>query len=453
VASGPTGIKSAARTFYDPGRKTEGADEMSRLTRRQFTGHLAGTALAGAGLGGFARKARAETTLRWFWWGNPERNKRTYAVVDLYDEHHPDIVIEAETIGWDDYWPKMATQASGRNMPDVVQMDYRYLFEYARRRQLEPLDDYGDLLDLSQFDESFLNSGRVGDQLYAVPWTSNSIACFYDQEKFAELGITMPDHTWTYDDLRTLASEVKKQGIENYWGVADKGHWEPAFECFLRQRGKALYLEDGSLGHGVEDVADYFGLWQGLRDEGLVPTPEITVRDTELSSTPLTTGNAAIDFAHSNQLVALQSLNPHQLGVNMFPNGVDGKPGQYVKPSMLISVSATSPVKDEAVKFTSFLASDLDAAAILRVERGVPGDRRVREFLSEEVDPLERMMIDYLAIVADNVSPLPPPPPKGAGEIDKMLLRLYPEVTFKRLSATDAASEFHATAESILRRS
>jgi multiple sugar transport system substrate-binding protein len=136
----------------------------------------------------------------------------------------------------------------------------------------------------------------------------------------------------------------------------------------------------------------------------------------------------------------------------MYPNQPGGQPGQYLKPSMLISVSATSPTKDEAVKFTSFLASDLDAAAILRVERGVPGDRRVRDFLIQEVDPQEKMMIDYLATVADNVSPLPPPPPNGAGEIEKMLLRRYPELSFGRLSVADAASQFYTTAESILRR-
>jgi multiple sugar transport system substrate-binding protein len=62
-------------------------------------------------------------------------------------------------------------------------------------------------------------------------------------------------------------------------------------------------------------------------------------------------------------------------------------------------------------------------------------------------------MIDYLTIVADNVSPLPPPPPKGAGEIEQMLLRMYPELTFERLSVADAAGQFYATAESILRRS
>jgi multiple sugar transport system substrate-binding protein len=424
---------------------------MSRLTRRQFTGRVAGTALASVAFGSLGRSARAATTVRWFWWGNPERNKRTYAVVDLYDQKHPDIAIEAETIGWDDYWAKMATQASGRNLADVVQMDYRYLFEYARRQQLEPLDDY-DALDLSQFDESFLDSGRVDGKLYAVPWTSNSIACFYDQEKLAEFGLTMPDHTWTYDDLRNLAGEIKKQAPEGYWGVADKGHWEPALEAFLRQRGKALYDEEGGLAYEEEDVANYFGLWQGMRDDGLVPTPEITVRDTDLPNLPLTTGTATVDFAHSNQLVALQALNPHQLAMNMFPNQPGGQPGQYLKPSMLISVSAASQVKDEAVKFTSFLASDLDAAAILRVERGVPGDRRVRDFLVQEVDPQEKMMIDYLATVADNVSPLPPPPPNGAGEIEQMLLRMYPELTFERLSVADAASQFYTTAESILRR-
>ena len=80
-------------------------------------------------------------------------------------------------------------------------------------------------------------------------------------------------------------------------------------------------------------------------------------------------------------------------------------------------------------------------------------ERRAREFLADEADPVEKAMIEYLAIVADNVSPLPPPPPKGAGEIEQMLLRMYPELTFERLSVADAASQFYGSAESILRRS
>ena len=47
-----------------------------------------------------------------------------------------------ETYGWNDYWQKLATQAAGKNLPDLIQMDYRYIFEYARRRQLAALDDF-----------------------------------------------------------------------------------------------------------------------------------------------------------------------------------------------------------------------------------------------------------------------------------------------------------------------
>ena len=426
---------------------------MSKLTRRQFTGRAAGTVLAPLAFGAVGRSARAETRLRLFWWGNPDRDQRTFQVVDLYQQNNPEIRIDAESIGWDDYWPKMATQAAGQNMADVVQMDYRYLFEYARREQLEPLDDYiGEDLDLSNFDDSFLDSGRVDGKLYAVPWTSNSTACFYDTERLAEFGITAPDPGWTYDDLIEIARAIKEAAPRNYWGVADKGHWEPMLEVFVRQRGKSLYTEDGGLGYGEEDLADYLAFWDGMRQEGLLPPADITVQDTNLQQMPITLGRVPIDFAHSNQLVGLQALNPHELGMTMLPNREGGQPGQYMKPSMLVSVSRTSQVKPEAVRLTAFLVSDLDAGAILRVERGVPGDERVRGFLLDKVTEEERKMIDYLSIVAENVSPLPPPPPRGAGEIEKMLVRLYAQLAFGRVSVSDGAAQIYRDAEAIIRR-
>lgn len=425
---------------------------MSRLTRRGF-GTLAGGAFGAAALAAGGRRALAETRLRFYWWGNPERNKRTYEVVDLYKTKQPEIAIAPETLGWDDYWTKMATQASGKNMADVVQMDYRYLFEYARRNTIAPLDEYvGSSLDLSGFDDKFLDSGRVNGKLYAVPWTSNSSFCCYNIDKMAELGVAMPDHNWTWDDLHKISKDLQKGLPEGSWALADKGVWEPMLEFFLRQRGKALYTADGEIGYQEEDLADYFGLWDGFRKDGLLPPGDVTSQDTTVQMMPITLGKAVIDFAHSNQIIALQKLNPSKLGMNMLPNQPGGQKGQYLKPSMLISVAGTSQVKPEAVAFTSYLASDMDAAAILRVERGVPGDSKVGEALLSKVDEQEKMMIDYMALVADNVSPLPPPPPKGAGEIEKGLLRFYPQLAFGRVDVKEAASQFYNEAQAMLRR-
>jgi len=425
---------------------------MVTITRRRLAAG-AGAALA-APLLLSGRSALAESRLRLFWWGNPERDRRTFAAVDLYKQKRPDVVVAAEAIGWNDYWPKMATQAAGKNLPDVVQMDYRYIFEYARRGQLEALDPYlGKEFDLAEFDRTFLDSGKVDGKIYGVPMGGNSTAAYVNRGRLTALGVGVPEHLWTWEDLRALAVEIRKAAPSGTWAVADKGHWEPGLELFVRQRGKSLYTEDGKLGYAEADLADFFGLWNGMRRDGLTPPGDVTSQDGGgLDVMPLTLGKAQIDFAHSNQLVALQALSKDELAMTMLPNLKGGRPGQYLKPAMLISVAATSPSKQEAAKLAGYLITDLDAYAILRVERGVPGDKRVRQFLSDKVDKLEKAMVDYLEIAATNVGPIPPPPPKGAGELDTNLRRFYPQVAFEKLSVKDAAAQFYREAQNVLRR-
>src|SRR5205807_5627407 len=100
---------------------------------------IGAAALAAAGIG----PARAqEKRLRMYWWGGKERADRTFKVNELYSAANPGVKIDGETLGWGDYWARLATQAAGRNAPDIIQMDYRYIFEYARRGALLPFDAY-----------------------------------------------------------------------------------------------------------------------------------------------------------------------------------------------------------------------------------------------------------------------------------------------------------------------
>ncbi len=77
--------------------------------------------------------------MRCFWWGNPERDRRTKTALDAYAQK-TGIQIAAELLGWGDYWTKLGTQTAGGNAPDLIQMDYRYIFEYARRDTLLALE-------------------------------------------------------------------------------------------------------------------------------------------------------------------------------------------------------------------------------------------------------------------------------------------------------------------------
>jgi ABC-type glycerol-3-phosphate transport system substrate-binding protein len=73
---------------------------MSLYSRRRFLTTTAGAAGALAVAGALGAPARAQDRrIRHFWWGNPERDKRTFAVIDIFNSKNPGIVVEGETLG------------------------------------------------------------------------------------------------------------------------------------------------------------------------------------------------------------------------------------------------------------------------------------------------------------------------------------------------------------------
>ena len=53
----------------------------------------------------------------------------------------------------------------------------------------------------------------------------------------------------TWAQVGELAVEITKAAKQpGFFGLFDGGRYEPALEVWLRQRGKALYTDDGKLG-------------------------------------------------------------------------------------------------------------------------------------------------------------------------------------------------------------
>ncbi|MBI3512758.1 MAG: ABC transporter ATP-binding protein, partial [Proteobacteria bacterium] len=160
-----------------------------------------------------------------------------------------------------------------------------------------------------------------------------------------------------------------------------------------------------------------------------------------------------IVFAHSNQLVGYQALNKSALAMTTYPGGGAGaKPGQYLKPAMLWSVSARTKQPELAVKVVDFYANDVAAGLVLGVERGVPPSAVVRRAVEPTLDALGRAMAQYIAFVSDKVGPLPPPPPAGAGEVQMLLRRINEQIGFGKLSVADGAKQFVKEAKAVLAR-
>lgn len=424
-----------------------------RIPRRQFL--LGSTMLAASGALGLQPVFAQQAPLRLTFWGGQDRATRTYAVADMFSAE-AGTNIEGEFIGWDDYWTRLATQVSGGNAPDILQMDYRYIVEYASRNAIAPLDDYlGGTLNLADFDEDQIAGGRVGGKLYGVSLGANSASMIYNATVFEEVGIAPPDLTTTYDDYRAMGEAFASANVRNGIKVlSDASGSDIVFENWLRQRGSALFTAEGKLGFDEASLLEWFKLWADLRAAGII----VSAEDQALSSASaeasmIITNKAATTPINSNELVVYQGLSPDTLGLTSYPLISDGIGGHYRKPSQFFSVSGTSQNPEQAAAFISYFVTNLEAAKVLGVERGIPCSAAVRDAISGDLTPASRLALDYVASLGDLVGALPASPPPAAGEVSKALGTISQEIAFGVRSPEDAAQAFVADATSILARS
>ena len=420
-----------------------------RIDRRQFL--MGSSALVAAGAAGVMPAWAQDANLRLIFWGGQARADRTYGVTDLYDQAN----IEGEFLAWNDYWPKLATQTAGGNAPDIIQMDYRYIVEYAQRNAIAPMDDYvGSVLQLDDFDQDQLDGGKVDGKLYGISLGANAVATLINPAAFEEAGVEAPTNDWTYDDIMTKGEAFAAANVRNGMKMmTDSSGTEPMLDNWLRQKGLALYTADGKLGFGAEEMTEWFSMWNKVREAGVIVAPDDQALDTgPLETTMLVTGNAALMPSNSNQLVGYQALVQDKLDMIGYPRlapGVGG--GHYRKPSMFFSVGNNNP--EAAAAFVNFFVNDVEAGKILGVERGVPCAAHVREAVAPTLDEANQIALNFVANLGDLLGPLPPPPPAAAGEIDISLLRtLSQEVAFGARTPEDAGPYFVTEATAILER-
>lgn len=422
---------------------------MIALNRR----HALLSTLAAGMLTASGARAQTQQRLRMTWWGGADRARRTNEAVAAYARRDTSVRIDTDTVGWGDYWTRLATQVAGGNAPDLIQMDYRYIFEYARRGALRPLDEFvPQTLAIADFGAANLDSGKVDGKLYGIAMGLNSTAMFFDRTAIEGLGLKVPDQTTTWAQFAELATEItKKASRRGFFGAQDAGYVEPAFEVWLRQRGKRLYEDSGKLGYARDDVAEWFDFWDKLRKAGGAVAGEIQALDKSTPETSvMTTGRAAMVFSHSNLLVAWQGVNKNKLGMSPFPRGA--RHGQYYKPSMQMSIAANAANPAAAARVINYLVTDPEAGNILQVERGVPPSARMRGAILSQLDEMAKAQVEFISLIADQVSAIPPPPPKGAGENEQLIRRVYEKVSLGQSTVPAAATEFHTEAARVLER-
>ncbi|MFF7837990.1 ABC transporter substrate-binding protein [Streptomyces ossamyceticus] len=403
------------------------------------------------GCSGPQESGGGKVVLRYTWWGNPDRAARTQQAVDLFEKKHPGIEVQTSFSGYDAYKQKLATQAAGGDAPDVMQLDYRMIDQYASGGVLLDFAEQRAALDTDAFDTGLLATGKVDGRQYAIPQARGTETVVYDAKQWKAAGVAPPREGWTWNDWADTMRELARRTGEP--GGTDPGWSEDAFEVWLRGRGKALYTEDRRLGFTADDLTRYWTFTDRLRREGAVsPAEETTQLDGTVENTPLGRGKALSDNNWDAPASGYLGLLPDgEVTLAPMPSGEDGTPGQYFKPSMFMGVAADTSHSEESVRLVDFMLNDPEAAKILGATRGIPVNESLREEIAPDLKDFDRTIYDYQASLEGELKAPPQAPPSGDSALQTTFQRDYDQVSYERMSPREAAENYITEAKAELR--
>jgi multiple sugar transport system substrate-binding protein len=396
--------------------------------------------------------------LRIAWWGGDSRATKTIAVIEMFQELYPHITMLYEFSGWDDHWTKLATQAAGGNMPDIMQHDYARISEWVGDGLLTSLDAYADsgTLDFSNVADTTLAGGRVDGTLYGVPLGTNSLDMDVAVDLLEAAGLDMPALDWSWADFEEMCLAI--QDSLGIWGYAGNSLFhDHMWKQVYMSKGEWVFSDDGkALGYDDDQPAiDQLNMILGLYDAGAAMTlEEATARAGEtIEQSPMITQECVMGFGWSNFIVSTLEAAGADRNITMVPIPRSGDlPAVYVKPSMFFSLTRDAVYPEEGAMFIDFFTNSVPANAILMADRGVPIASQVKEGMKGFLTPAQQVMFDYMATVEADSQPVPPPDPAGWADVRNNVF--YPEfhdpVLYGMITPEEGAATFREMANDIL---
>ncbi|KRF08776.1 hypothetical protein ASH00_03550 [Arthrobacter sp. Soil782] len=429
--------------------------KFSRPARTLTAASLAvvlGLSMGACGNGG--SESAGDGNLRFSWWGSDPRHEATQEIIDIYESNNEGVTVAGEFSDFSGYWDKLATTTAGRDAPDVITMDEKYIMEYAGRGALTDLTELENL-DLSKFPEAALDLGRYEDGVYGLSTGQNAYSVMVNADLFAEAGVEIPDDsTWTWDDYYEISATIS----ENLGEVAgtDYGALDGDLRIWLRQNDEKLYSEDepGTVGYSQENLLSWFEHLLHVRDTGggvsAAQFTEAAAGTFEAENFP--TKKTAMGWYWSNQLGALRAATGDDIRILRVPSpsGNAEDNGMYYKASMYWSVSSQSDNQAAAADFVNFLANDPAAAEKMLVDRGVPANPEMAAAIEPKLDESQQTVVSFLEEIEPEVSDSPKPSPIGAGTVQETIVRYVGEVLFDNLTPEEATEQLTAEIEGMI---
>ncbi len=308
------------------------------------------------------------TTLTFSMWaGSDAENEALKTLVALVEEENPDIRLELETAPFNDYWTKLAAQASGGSEACILGVQSPRTTSI--QGLLRPLDDASleaAGIDLAEFDPSIVEATSVGGEQMAVPYDLGPLIVFYNADAFTAAGLDAPAADWTVEDFTAAAAALSGDGS---YGYAINPSLDTTTAWSLTLAGDQGVAEDGTLQMDSPAMVEAVEFLQGLVAEGSSPQLPAT-SDSYNALNSFVAGDSAMAVDGPWQLAYVAEQVGFEFGVATIPAGPDGTSTPVAGSGYGVSASCAYP--EEALRAIATLTGPEAQTALAEMGRAYP---------------------------------------------------------------------------------
>ncbi|MBF4461179.1 MULTISPECIES: ABC transporter substrate-binding protein [unclassified Rathayibacter] len=200
----------------------------------------------------------------WSWTPSAE------AQVAAFEKAYPKVQVDLVNAGTnkDEYTKLENAVKAGSGAPDVVQIEYYAMPQFALSDSLLDLSQYGmgDLQD--KYSASTWGSVNIGGKLVGLPQDSGPMALFYNKKVFDQYGISVPT---TWDEYVAAAEKLHTADPSKYI-TADTGDAGFATSMIWQAGGKPFTTDGTNVTVNLADAGSkkWTGVWNQLIEKKLL---------------------------------------------------------------------------------------------------------------------------------------------------------------------------------------
>ena len=172
---------------------------------------LMSVGLACSMLGGavHAEEASGDVTI-WYYWETEGHQKALNHIIEEFNGSRDGITVEAKYVPFADFKKQLSIGASADELPDLVILDNP---DHAAYAAMGIFADITDKFDVSNYYEGPVNSCTLDGKLYGVPFGSNDLVLFYNEDMLKEAGCEVPT---TWDELLEAAKATTTDTVSGF---------------------------------------------------------------------------------------------------------------------------------------------------------------------------------------------------------------------------------------------